>query len=83
METHSSEENLSKRPSEARMKKSSVFGLRSITRISGSHKMNERIIFSSVFRLSVPSRFLEGISIFLQSKSPNAREIASLPRTLP
>jgi hypothetical protein len=83
METHSSEENLSKSPSDANIKKSSVLGFRSTTRISGSHKMNDRITFSSEFVLSVPSRFLGGISIFLQSKSPNAREIASLPRTLP
>jgi len=80
---HSSDENLSKRPSDAKMKKSSVLGFKSTTLISGSHKMNDFITFSLVVVFSVPSRFLGGISIFLQSKSPNALEIASRPRTLP
>ena len=82
-ETHSSEENLSKRPSDARMKKSSVLGFKSTTLISGSHKINDLITFSLVVVLSVPSRFFGGISIFLQSKSPKAREIANRPKTLP
>ena len=75
---HSFDENLSNKPSDASKKKSSVAGFMSITLISGSLNMKFLI---SLGELGSPS--ISFISIFLQSKSPKALEIANLPRTRP
>lgn len=74
MFAHSYDEKRSKRPSDARRMKSSLVGSISIILISGWIKTKLFIDFSPVVS-SV-------ISISLQSKSPNALVIASLPRTL-
>lgn len=72
---HSSLENRSKRPSEPRIRKSSTCGSKVVILISGSFNTKSRLLTSFVTS-SV-------IFICLHSKSPNARVIASLPRTLP
>ena len=80
--TTSFDVNLSYKPSEASIKKSSVYGFISIIRISGSDDIKLRVTFT--FGSDVPSiSSIAFISTFLQSKSPNALEIAKRPNTRP